>query len=67
MSASYGYGNNPDLTAKQPARGTGMVDMGILWLCGHRGGRTGAKFRLVSGLNPIAWRCAACVTATKPA
>ena len=58
----YGFGNNPDLTGKQPAGGGG-ADLRILWMCGHRGSRTGATYKRVAGLRPIALRCAMCAAA----
>ena len=64
MSSDYHTTRLPDLTAKQSAYGAGM-DMGIRWMCGHRGSATGARYRKIPGLKPIAWRCAACVKAAK--
>lgn len=64
MSSDYTNSKHPDLTAKQAAYGVGM-DMNVLWMCGHRGTSTGAQYRRIPGLKPIAWRCAACVKAVK--
>ena len=55
-----------DVTAQQRSGGGGM-DLLRLWLCGHKGGTTGAQFRKISGRQPIAWRCAACVAALEEA
>jgi len=62
----YGYSHLLDVSMKQSPRGAGM-NMNLSWLCGHKGSSTGAQFRRVPGLKPIAWRCAACVTAAKAA
>lgn len=61
---SKNYSAASDVTAKQPASGSGM-SMHQMFLCGHRASSTGARFRTVPGLNPIAWRCPACNTKGK--
>lgn len=58
------YSSTRDMTGTQPTTGPGM-SMHQLFLCGHRSSSTGAKFRTVPGLNPIAWRCAACAAKAK--
>ena len=60
MSSDYANKLLPDLTAASSPRGAGM-NMGILWLCGHRAPSTGALYRKVPGMKPLAWKCAACV------
>ena len=64
--SSYAYGQLLDVTMKQSPSGSGM-NMNVLWMCGHRGTSTGAQYKRVKGLRPIAWRCAACVAAAKVA
>ena len=56
------YSSTRDVTGQQAAPSPGM-SMYQLFLCGHRASSTGAKFRRVPGLTPIAWRCAACAKA----
>ena len=48
-----------DVSMWQRQPGAGM-NMERAFMCGHKSGTTGAKFRPVAGRQPIAWRCAAC-------
>jgi len=59
MSSDYANSKHPDLTGQQPVRGGGM-NMNVLWMCGHRGTSTGAQYRRIPGVKPLAWKCAAC-------
>jgi hypothetical protein len=49
------YSNARDRTHQQPARGEGIPPL-LLFMCNHKGGRTGAEMR-----GRIPMRCAACV------
>lgn len=62
--SSYAYGHLLDVSMKRSHAGIGM-NMNIAWLCGHKGSQTGAQYKRVKGLKPIAWKCAACVAAAK--
>lgn len=56
------YSASRDLTMRQHAVNLSL-GMPLKWMCGHQA--LSGQRRRVPGLQPILWRCAACVEAGK--
>ena len=57
------YGDQQDVTHKQPAIGVGFVGNRRRFMCGHSASTTGGLFKRFQGRSAVAWTCAACLAA----